>query len=425
MDTALSQNRLAKLNRLVELTLILNSTLQLEPLLRRIMDAASEISESQTASILLMDEKRQELFFMAFTSDIGQHEQTLRRIPVPLATSIAGACVLENRTLAIDDVTTHPLHFRQADNKSGFQTRSLLAIPMRLRGEVIGVLEALNKIDNLGWTQEDIELLEILASQAAVAVENARLVSELREAYQELSQLDKMKNDFIAIASHELRTPLGVILGYASFLKEEAQGEASAHASAVLKSALRMRQVIEDMTNLRFLKMGKAELDLQEVPAAEVMMTALNEVYSMSEAQGYRLHYTVPANHLIIKVDRAKIVMALTNLLNNAMKYSEPRSFIEMTYRQQGAELWILVRDEGIGIEANQLERIFEEFYQVEDHMTRRKNGMGLGLSIVRAIVNAHEGRVWAESERDQGKSGTTFIVELPRTKPSDTPTKS
>src|SRR5690606_28456809 len=133
-----------------------------------------------------------------------------------------GAIYLENQAIVIDDVSTDPRHYRQADASSGFQTHSILGVPMRMREGVVGVLEAVNKIGT-AWTEDDQDFLNILASQAAVAIENATLISKLKSAYNELSQLDKTKNDFIAIASHELRTPLGVILGYASFLKEEAQ----------------------------------------------------------------------------------------------------------------------------------------------------------------------------------------------------------
>ena len=407
------KTRLQKLNRLVEVSLVINSTLQLEPLLRQIMDAAAEIADAQAASILLVDPNTKELHFMAFTSDSDStHSQRLKRVPVPLNNSVAGAVVLEGRAIAINDVSEHPLHYRKADDSSGFRTQSLLGIPMKVREIVIGVLEAVNKLDGKRWTKNDINFLEILASQAAVAIENSSLVSKLTEAYQELSQLDKLKNDFIAIASHELRTPLGVILGYATFLKEESEGDASDHADAVLNSALRMRQIIEDMTNLRFLKIGEAELEFGPLPLSEIMMNALKDVQSLTEVHGHKLHYMVPPDDVRVNVDKTKIGMALTNVLNNAMKYSSPGGFIELTYEMHNPDVWIVVRDQGIGIPKDKLEHIFEEFFQVEDHMTRRHGGMGLGLSIARAVVKANRGRIWAVSPGED--KGSTFYISLP-----------
>lgn len=408
------ETRIAKLTKLVDTSLVLNSTLKLELLLRKIMDSAAEIVEAETASILLVDPQTQGLHFMAFTneSEGSTQSESLKRIPVPLDSSIAGEAVLKAKPIAIDDVTTHPKHYRKADDTSGFVTRSILGIPMELRDRVIGVLEAINKHEG-SWTEQDIYFLTILASQAAVAIENSGLVAKLTEAYQELSQVDKLKNDFIAIASHELRTPLGVILGYASFLQEESHGEATEHATAVLNSALHMRQIIEDMTNLRFLKIGDGELTKQSVPVSQVMMTALNDVYSLTEAKGNKLHYTVPTDNVLVDVDQGKIIMALTNILNNAIKYSPERGFIELSYQLQGErEIWVFVRDQGVGIEPEHLDKIFDEFFQAEDHMTRRHNGMGLGLSIARAIIQAHQGRIWAES---QGKDqGSTVYLSLP-----------
>jgi signal transduction histidine kinase len=398
---------------MMEMSLVLNSTLQLEPLLRRIMDAAAEITEAESASILLIDEKTRELYFMAFDSESDSaHTRHLKRIPVPLKGSVAGTVVLENRPIAINDVTQHPQHYRQADAASGFQTQSLLGVPMSVRNNVMGVLEAVNKLGGNSWTEDDIHFMQILSAQAGIAINNAQLVTQLTEAYQELSQLDKMKNDFIAIASHELRTPLSVILGYASFLKEEAQGDASDHAAAVLTSALKMRQIIEDMTNLRFVKLGESELLKETISVAEIMLRALSDVRSMSEVQGHQLNFSPPPTEWQAHLDSAKIVMALTNLLNNAIKYSPKNGPIEFTFHRQPDEIWLVVQDHGIGLEASHFERIFEEFFQVEDHMTRRHNGMGLGLAIAKAIVVAHHGRIWVESP-GLGQ-GCTFYISLP-----------
>lgn len=412
MATQILSDKVEKLNRLVEVSVVINSTLELEPLLRFIMDAAAEITGAQVASILLVDTKTQELYFMAFASENdSEHAKRLKRIPVPLTKSIAGAIVQENKAIMINDVTTDPRHYRVTDDKSGFLTHSLLGVPMRIKERVVGVLEAVNKLQG-NWSEDDQHYLEILASQAAVAIENASLVAKLRSAYQDLSQIDKIKNDFISIASHELRTPLGVILGYASFLKDESQGEASEHAEAVLSSAMKMRQIIEDMVNLRYLKVGEGELDSEESLVSEIMIGALHEVQSTAKAKDLALQYRLPTNDAKIKVDRHKIGMALTNILNNAIKFSPPNNQIMMGYEMRDHEIWIYVTDKGAGIPPEHLERIFETFFQVEDHMTRKHGGMGLGLSIAKAVVDAHRGRIWAVSAGEN--QGSTFYISLP-----------
>jgi K+-sensing histidine kinase KdpD len=404
------EQEIHRLNRLVEVSLVINSTLELRPLLAVIMDHAAEITGAESASVMLYDHNTNELHFVASTTGSAA-SNTLLSIPVPLEGSLAGTILRENRAIVLDDVSADPRHYRGADDQSGFATRSLLGVPMRYKDKIIGVLEAVNKKEG-NWTEDDRRSMLILASQAAIAIKNAQMVDQLKRAYNELNEVDKLKNDFIAIASHELRTPLSVILGYATFLKEDAQGEVSTHASAVLNSALRMRNLIEDMTNLRYLKLGEAELNREHLPLAAIFQSAQNDVLGMVEAKGHVLDVTMPDMSLVVVVDRIKFGMALTNLLNNAIKFTPSGGRIALSYERKPGAVWIKVRDNGVGIPQDQLERIFEEFHQVEDHMTRQHGGMGLGLSIARALVEAHGGRIWAESE-GAGR-GSTFYVNLP-----------
>jgi signal transduction histidine kinase len=403
------QQQINLLNRLLEVSLILNSNLALKPLLHFIMEATCEITSSEAASILLYDHNADELHFAASNTPNTDADK-LAEIRVPMEGSIAGQIVRENHPIMIQDASDSNV-YRTVDNKIGFRTRSLLGVPMQIKGEVIGVLEAVNKVEGQ-WTNDDRDYLSILAAQAAVAIQNARQAEALQSAYDELSKLDKLKNDFIAIASHELRTPLGVILGYASFLKEEAQGEASEHASAVLNSALHLRNLIEDMTNLRYLQLGQAELIREPVPVAALLEAAEHDAYSLVTAKGHSLELNIEGGDALVNVDRLKLGMALTNILNNAIKFTPNGGKITLSIAQRPREAWIMVSDNGIGIPDGQAEKIFDEFYQVEDHMTRRHNGMGIGLSIARGMVQAHGGRLWAESE-GTGK-GSTFYIALP-----------
>jgi signal transduction histidine kinase len=407
-ETKHLRNQVASLRRLVEVSLVLNSTLEQRPLLQYILDAATELTEAEEASVMLMEPNTHELFFVASTSTPIEE---LAKIPVPLDHSIAGTIVRENGPIVVNDTSQDPRHFGQVSERVDFQVRSLLGVPMRIRDRVVGVVEVLNKVSG-GWTVEDRNHLFILASQAAVAVENARLVEALRKAYDDLSQLDKLKNDFITIASHELRTPLGVILGYASFLTDEAQGAVSEHAAAVLNSALHLRNLIEDMTNLRHLQVGEGELQKELVPLAEIVQAAVQDVASLAQAKEQQLSVRPPDGSMIVNADCIRLDMAITNLLNNAIKFTPSGGKITVWAERHGSEVWLRVRDNGVGIPADELERVFDQFYQVEDHMTRRHGGLGLGLSIAKALVEAHNGRIWAESPGHN--QGSTFTIALP-----------
>ncbi|NWG15885.1 MAG: GAF domain-containing sensor histidine kinase [Chloroflexi bacterium] len=403
------EKRMHILERLAQISLVLNSTVRLEMLLGHVMDAAAEITEAEAASVLLWSSQTRELHFAATTT--VQRDQPLIGQTVPLAGSIAGAALQNNQIVQVDDTAGDPRHYNQVDQENRFQTRSLLAVPLTYQDRVMGVLEIVNK-RALPWTDADREYAGILAAQAAVAIERAQLVDALRRANQELNELDQIKNDFIAIASHELRTPLAVILGYASFLQEEAEGEMVEMVGKVVASGMQLRRIIEDLTNLRYLHQSAGELKRARVPLAELIEEAVLDVNDMAEAKGHKLDVALPEARITVEVDRIRLAMALTNLLNNAVRFTPENGHIQVRTEERPDEVWVLVSDSGIGLEADQLERVFERFYQVEDSMTRHHGGMGIGLSIVRALAEAHGGRVWASSP-GLGR-GATFTLALP-----------
>jgi signal transduction histidine kinase len=410
MDTtAPLEHKVGVLRRLTEISRVLNSTLELEPLLGKIMDAAAEITEAEAASVLLWDDTRRELRFEA--TNTSQDTASLVGQVVPLSGSIAGTAMSENRIVPVDDAASDPRHFGGVDEASEFQTRSLLAGPMMSKDRLIGVLEVVNK-RQLPWTKDDHYYLSILAAQAAVAIEAAQLVAALQKANAELNELDKLKNDFIAIASHELRTPLGVILGYASFLHETSEGKVSELSSKVLNSALQLRGIIEQLTNLRYLQQREAEL--QRVPTSlnQLLEEARHDILDMASAKGHQLNMQPVAEDVTLLVDPIRVAMALTNILNNAVRYTPDGGTITVQTELRDDEVWISVTDTGIGIAEDQLERIFDKFYQVEDHMTRTYGGLGIGLSIAKVLIEVQGGRIWASSPGLN--QGATFTVSLP-----------
>lgn len=401
------EKKIAILTRLTEISMSLNSNLKLKPLLSIIMEAAAEMVNAEAASVLLWDSKNNELRFASTTTE----SQGLIGTSVPLEGSIAGTVMRENRVVMVEDAHHDPRRYTKTDKDLAFFTRSILGVPMHSKSKLIGVLEAINKRD-LPWTPDDAQYLSTLASQAAVAIESAQMVAALRQANEELSQLDKLKSDFIAIASHELRTPLGVILGYASFLQESPDSEVSGHATKVVASAMQLRRIIEDLTNLRYMEQNSSELNLEDIPLGSFLRDIVNEAQALFEAKRHRVHFTPPDDTIVVRVDRIRMSMAITNVLNNAVRFTPDFGRVLITAEVRGHEVWLSINDNGIGLAKEQLDRIFERFYQVEDHMTRTKGGMGIGLSIARALVEAHGGRIWATSPGLN--QGTTFTLTIP-----------
>ncbi len=398
-----------QLARLVEISVTLNSTLDIDRLLQYIIEAATDILACEAASILLYDESSDRLFFAAAT---GSNPEELARIPVPIDKSIAGEIFTSQKPQIINNMSGNPQHYSQVGKQVQFVTRSLLGVPMFIRNQPIGVLEALNKREG-EFDEHNMRLLSIIASHASVAIANARLISALQRAIKELEQANRLKSDFIAIASHELRTPLGVILGYASFLKEEAQGELSEHAEMVLNSALRLRALVEDMTNLNMLQKGQVLLNPERVSVQEIITEVCQDAQPAAQARSQVIKMHLPGNEIIAQLDHNKIALVLTNLLNNAIRFTPNHGQIDISLSATARKIGIEVRDTGPGIPPSQLDAIFAEFYQTENHLTRQHGGMGMGLSIARGIVEKHGGRIWAENRKD--RTGAVFKIILPR----------
>jgi len=274
----------------------------------------------------------------------------------------------------------------------------------------VGVLEALNKKGGGDFSIQDFETLSILADIAGVAVEQARLFNELQQANAELNELDQLKTDFIAIASHELRTPLSVILGYVSFLRDEAGPEMTAQFDNVLQAAVHLRALIQDMLNLRYVDAGTAALTRQKVDLVSLVQEMNLERDETAVAKNQTVHVTLPDQELLVLVDQDMMEVIIGNLLNNAVKFSPKDGRIEVKVQRQGREAWFRIKDNGVGIPEDQLERIFKRFYQVESPLRRQHEGMGLGLSIAKELVELHGGRIWAESSN---REGSEFIIAL------------
>jgi signal transduction histidine kinase len=397
-----------QLARLVEISVTLNSTLDLDPLLQYILDSAVELLDCEAVSILFYNEEMGQLRFAAVT---GSNPDELAKIPVPLDRSIAGKIFTENTPLVINDVQRDNRHYTEVGEQTNIEIRSLLGVPMRIRKQKVGVIEAINKQSAL-FTYSDVKLLNIIASQAAVAINNARLVQELQKANAQLSEADEMKSRFMAVASHELRTPLGIIMGYSTFLKEETEGDLSEHASNVLEAALELRSLVEDMTNMNMIYTGQRDIKPVPTPIQEIIYAAYAEISSTAGAKKNVLVLDLPEEPVIVNADR-KLKLVFVNLLNNAIRFTPNPGEIRIRMIIKEKAVLVEIQDEGIGIPPDKLERIFEQFYQVEDHMTRRYGGLGLGLAIAQVVVDMHGGRIWAESP-GLGE-GATFKVALPR----------
>ncbi|MEM7332153.1 MAG: GAF domain-containing sensor histidine kinase [Chloroflexota bacterium] len=393
-----------KLVRMVEISRVLNSTTNLDQLLSSIINEAADLINTEAASILLLDPNTRQLHFKASSNDIPEQ---MADMPVSLDDSIAGAIFTENRLMHIPDVTKDGRWNQNVDEAIEFKTKSILGVPMHnVDQKPVGVLEAINKQGG-AFTKQDAAMLTVLADIAGVAVEKARLFEQLEAANAELNELDQIKTNFISIASHELRTPLAVILGYVSFLREEADPAMAGQFDSVLDAAVHLRGLIQDMLNLQYVDAGqKAEpaiIDLTE----HIENMNLDKDATM-EAKSQQITISLPSTPMKAKIDANMLDVVINNLMGNAVKFTPREGAIEVSLTQNGSEAWITIADSGVGIPQDQVDRIFKRFYQVESALVRKHEGMGLGLSIAKDLVELNNGRIWAENRPPQGSQ---FVV--------------
>ena len=413
ISTAALRQAADQADRLLAITLELNRMRDPDALLDFIIRTATDVLDCEAASILLHDDATDQLRFAATT---GSDPDALADIPVPLDNSIAGTIFTTNEPLIIDDTAQDERHFGGVDDEVSFQTRSLVGVPMRIDGAPVGVLEGLNKTDG-AFTDEDVATLSILAAQAALAIRNARQVQALEAANTKLSRLDALKSDVLALASHELRTPLSMIKGYGEILEDEGGAELAPHVEVILEAAARMETVVDTMAQMEALRSGAEALSVEPTTLQAVLHAAVDEAAPLIEERAHTVTVDVPEDAISLHADPERLRLVVGHLLTNAATFTPEGGCITVRAAQEDTAARVVVRDTGIGVPADALDRIFDDFYQVEDALTRAHDGLGLGLTIARKLVQLHGGRIWAESAGPQ--QGTSIHMRLPLDPPA------
>jgi signal transduction histidine kinase len=388
---------LEQYERIMELSRNLNTVLEMPRLLQLIVEAAREITKTEASSILLVDRKSGDLYFEAAT---GAKSEEVQRFVVPLESSIAGWVVRHGETAVIDDAQQDERHFPESDIETAFTTRSLLAVPLVVKGNVIGALEALNKADGQPFGEDDVDLLIAMANQAAVAIANARLFQQ---------------SDLISEMVHELRTPLTNILSYADVLLASpfTEEQRAQFLETIRSEAERLTNLINDFLDLARLSSGRAKLVRAELNLSKVVHKAVKVVRPQASEKGVRITVRAPDKVPLVRGDEQRLHQVILNLLSNAIKYNKPQGSVLVTVGVDSDDancLRVTVQDTGRGIAPENLERLFEKFFRVADAEGYAR-GTGLGLSIANQIVEVHGGRMEVESELGVG---TAFAFTIP-----------
>lgn len=405
---------LDRLSRLMKVGSAISSELELDALLAVISQATSQMLQAERSTVFVVDPEREELWSRVAE---GLEREEIR---IPLNAGIAGTVATSGVAVRIQDAYADPRFNPEVDRRTGYQTRNILCVPMRSpRGEVIGVFQVLNKRGG-EFTPLDEQLLASLSSQAAVAVENARLYEQVQEAYAKLQALDRMKSDFLNAISHELRTPLSPILGYSEILLSGGMGglpEGAGRAvQAIAESGRRLLALIESLLAFVRLDQGNVTLAREAVECLPLLTAAAEGFRARAVERQLGLTVEVPEGLPGVLADPQELGMALQHLVDNATKFTPAGGSVGLraSLREgNGGErlVEIAVSDTGIGIPPELQERVFDRFYQVDSSLTRQFGGVGIGLAVVRQIVVAHGSRVELASAPG---TGSTFRFALP-----------
>jgi signal transduction histidine kinase/CheY-like chemotaxis protein len=300
-----------------------------------------------------------------------------------------------------------------AEMMQGLGAASLLFSPLLAMDAPVGALVLAKSEGSPRFAPGDSELLSVLCGQAAVALQNARLFEEIQRAYRELQKLDHMKTEFINIAAHELRTPLAILMGHADLLESDVEEPAvKDRLQIILRNALRLRGLIDALLDLRYLQTGEARVQVTLFDIGDLIEDVLDDFRRTAEERKIEISVNVGADLALVQSDRQKIQYALTNLIDNAIRFTDSEGKVGVDVDEQPNELWIAVWDTGVGIPEDEFEDIFRPFYQVEDSLTREHEGMGVGLSIAKDMIELCGGRIWVESTLSEG---SRFTFAIPR----------
>jgi signal transduction histidine kinase len=402
------------LPRILEITRSLDSEADLESCLRLILSSAVELTGSETASLLEYDETALNFYFKYVPWFHSASKNSNARIP--LNGSVAGWVFLNGSPVVVEDAINDPRHSKKVDELAGITIHTVLGAPLVARGKPIGVLEVFNKHGK--YTDEDILIVETLAMLAAAARQKDILEKGILASQEEARELDRMKNEFIAITSHELRTPLGLILGHSTFLKELLGGAYEEQIDSIIRNASRLKEIIESITSVDNYQTGGALVRSRKVSIARVIDDVCISFTEMAEKKNITIKKALqPGHELWVDVDAGKVAIVLSNILKNAITFTNDGGEVVVRGEQQPDYVKVSVKDNGVGIPAKDLPHVFDRFYQVEGHLTRRHGGMGLGLSVAKVMVEMHGGRIWVDSEEGQG-SIFSFILPIHSTPP-------
>ncbi|MBX3038217.1 MAG: GAF domain-containing protein [Anaerolineales bacterium] len=397
-----------------EIGKIVTSTLDLNTIFAKTVSLITERFGFYHAAIFIAEETGFNAVLREATGEAGAEMKKAGHSLAIDDKSIVGKVSSNGEPVIVNDTAQDPLH---KFNPLLPETRAEAAIPLRIGSRIIGVIDIQSKSAN-AFSEDEISVLQTLADQVAVAIDNARSFELSQQAVMEMREIDRLKSQFLANMSHELRTPLNSIIGFSRVILKGIDGPVTElmqqDLTAIYNSGQHLLGLINDILDLAKIEAGKMELAFDEVNITDLSASVLSTMSGLIKDKSIQMKRNIEPELPPVKADAIRIRQVMINLLSNAAKFTEEGEItVEVgLYKNNGRnEVKVSVIDTGAGISKADQEKLFQPFSQVDASPTRKTGGTGLGLSICKQLINMHGGEIWVESE--EGK-GSKFHFTLP-----------
>ncbi len=392
----------------------------LQPFFNRIVEVIARIMEVEIVSLMLLNERFQTLWI---ASAIGLDQQIIKETSVSLGQGISGRVAKQGRPLLLQNVEQE-MDYQKRKSSTKYSTKGLLSVPIKVRNQVIGVFNVNNKISGGSFHESDLNILVTLSNQAGLAIDNARMFSDLKSkassleiAYNELKKLNRAKTDLVMNLSHEMKTPLTAILGYVDLMLSGQIKQKERITGALEKISQRgkhLNRLVERIFTYFALQTNSINWMFEMTPLVKIIYQAVDDLRELARKKEVEVFVDGPSLAYHIHCDVPHMREVFANLVENAIIFNKKGGKVKIDGQTDGMgvrAVKINVRDTGPGISQSIVNTIFDGFVQTENVMMEKPEGLGIGLAMSKVIVEDHFGSIKLSAN---SKKGAVFTINLP-----------